>query len=89
MATRERANRWSHRALMRLLEWPSAEQLNANPNFAGVAIEVEQIDDHRPHAFEVDSGRRWLNVDGRAVRARLPQTSGTQHNEGRLVHVFD
>jgi hypothetical protein len=42
-----------------------AEHLNANPGFAGVAIEVEHIDDHRAHAFEVYRGivRRWLNAD--------------------------
>lgn len=50
------------------------EHLTASPDNAAVAIEVEEIDDHRQRAFEVDSGvgRRWLN-DGeqQALRARV------------------
>ena len=39
------------------------EHLAAMPDYAAVAIEVEQVDDHRQPAFEVDSGigRRWLD----------------------------
>ena len=41
------------------------EHLAAMPDYAAVAIEVEQVDDHRQPAFEVDSGigRRWLDDD--------------------------
>jgi len=51
-----------------------AEQLTACPDYAAVAIEVEEIDDHRQHAFEVDSGvgRRWVDEDEQqALAARV------------------
>ena len=46
------------------------------PDYAAIAIDVEQIDDHRQPAFMVEAsvGRRWLDTGerdalGRRVRA--------------------
>jgi uncharacterized protein (DUF849 family) len=46
------------------------------PDYAAIAIDVEQIDDHRQPAFKVEAGvgRRWLDTGerdalGRRVRA--------------------
>jgi hypothetical protein len=50
------------------------EHLAATPDYAAVAIDVEQIDDHRQPAFEVESGvgRRWLDEDEqRTLRERI------------------
>jgi hypothetical protein len=60
------------RGRTRILQEPMA----AAPDYAAIAIDVEQIDDHRQPAFEVEAGvdRRWLDEDerealGRRVRA--------------------
>lgn len=56
------------------------EPLAGTTDYAGVAIDVEQIDDHRHEAFVVESGidRRWLDKDEQhAVMARV--TVLTQH----------
>jgi hypothetical protein len=39
------------------------EPMAAAPGYAAVAIDVEQIDDHRQAAFLVEAGvdRRWLD----------------------------
>jgi hypothetical protein len=50
------------------------EQMAATPDYAAVAIDVEQIDDHRQAAFEVDSGvgRLWLDeAEQRTLRERI------------------
>jgi hypothetical protein len=43
------------------------EPMAVAPDYAAVAIEVEQIDDHRQEAFLVEGGvdRRWLDEDER------------------------
>jgi hypothetical protein len=49
------------------------KHMAAAPDYAAVAIDVEQIDDHRQAAFEVDSGvgRHWLDEDEqRSLRER-------------------
>jgi hypothetical protein len=53
-----------------------AEHLTASPDYAAVAIEVEEIDDHRQRTFEADSGigRRWLDTDEqRALSASVQE----------------
>jgi hypothetical protein len=44
-----------------------AEPMRGAPDYAAVAIEVEQIDDHRQPAFRVEAGadRRWLDESER------------------------
>jgi hypothetical protein len=59
------------RGQARIVEEPMA----AAPDYAAVAIEVEQIDDHRQPAFLVEAGvaRRWLDEperDALGVRVR-------------------
>lgn len=45
------------------------EHMATTPDYAAVGIDVEQIDDHRQAAFEVDSsiGRRWLDEDEQRI----------------------
>ena len=50
------------------------EHMATAADHAAVAIDVEQIDDHRQAAFEVDSGvgRQWLDEDEqRSLRERI------------------
>ena len=50
------------------------EHMAATPDYAAVAIDVEQIDDHRQAALEVDSGvgRLWLDeAEQRTLRERI------------------
>jgi hypothetical protein len=50
------------------------EPMAADPDYAAVAIDVEQIDDHRQAAFTVESGvdRRWVDEgEQRALRDRV------------------
>jgi hypothetical protein len=50
------------------------EHMAATPEYAAVAVDVEQIDDHRQAAFEVDSGvgRQWLDeAEQRSLRERI------------------
>jgi hypothetical protein len=67
------------RGRARILQEPMA----ASPNYVAIAIDVEQIDDHRQPAFEVDAGagRRWVDEaerDGLAQRVRaLTQLAAT------------
>jgi hypothetical protein len=44
-----------------------AEPMRGAPDYAAVAIDVEQIDDHRQSAFRVEAGadRRWLDESER------------------------
>ena len=54
--------------------WVFEEPLAGTTDYVGVAIDVEQIDDHRHEAFVVESGiaRRWLDGDEqRALMARV------------------
>jgi hypothetical protein len=58
----------------------------AAPDYAAVAIDVEQIDDHRQQEFLVEAGvdRRWLDegardVLGERVRALIELASRGPH----------
>ena len=58
------------RGRARIVEEPMA----AAPDYAAVAIDVEEIDDHRQEAFLVEAGvdRRWLDeVERDALGARV------------------
>jgi Pyridoxamine 5'-phosphate oxidase len=72
------------------------EPMPTAPDYAVVAIDVEQVDDHRQPAFEVEAGveRRWLNENerdalGQRIRSLIdapqmpsrPQRA-TQPNQG-------
>jgi hypothetical protein len=51
----------------------------AAPDYAAVAIDVEQIDDHRQPEFLVEAGvdRRWLDVAARdALGERVRALTG-------------
>ena len=51
------------------------EPLAGTTEYVGVAIDVEQIADHRHEAFVVESGidRRWIHLDEqRALMGRVP-----------------
>jgi pyridoxamine 5'-phosphate oxidase-like protein len=68
------------RGRARIVEEPMA----AAPDYAAVAIEVEQIDDHRQAEFVVEAGvnRRWLDEGardalGERVRALARLTAGS------------
>lgn len=59
------------------------EPMTAAPDYAAIAIDVRQIDDHRQQAFEVQAGveRRWLDASerdalGRRVRALAELAAG-------------
>ena len=50
------------------------DALESDPDYAGVAIEVEHVDDHRQDAFLVEAGvdRRWIDDGERdALGARV------------------
>ncbi len=50
------------------------DPMEADPDYAAVAIEVDRIDDHRQAAFAVDGGvsRTWLDeTEQRALGARV------------------
>jgi hypothetical protein len=50
------------------------EAMEASPDYAAVAIEVEHVDDHRQSAFVVDSGigREWVDdAEKAALGARV------------------
>jgi hypothetical protein len=59
------------------------EPMAAAPEYAAIAIDVEQIDDYRQQAFQVQAGveRRWLDESerdalGRRVRALAELAAG-------------
>jgi Pyridoxamine 5'-phosphate oxidase len=55
------------------------EPMAAAPDYAAVAIDVEQIDDHRQPEFLVEAGvdRRWLDVAARdALAERVRALTG-------------
>ena len=56
------------RGRARVLQQPMA----VAPDYAAIAIDVDQIDDHRQPAFEVETGvdRRWLDESERDALAR-------------------
>jgi hypothetical protein len=58
------------RGRARVVEEPMA----SGPDYAAIAIDVEQVDDHRQTAFRVDSGvgREWVDEgEQRALRDRV------------------
>lgn len=72
------------RGRARILQEPMA----AAPDYAAIAIDVEQIDDHRQPAFEVEAGvdRRWLDEGerdalGRRVRALTELAVGLRRGQ--------
>jgi hypothetical protein len=61
---------FSARGRARIVQEPMA----ASPDYVAVAIDVDDIDDHRQAAFVVESGvdRRWVDeLEQRALRKRL------------------
>jgi Pyridoxamine 5'-phosphate oxidase len=55
------------------------EPMAVAPDYAAVAIDVEDVDDHRQAAFVVESGagRRWIDADEqRALGARVSALRG-------------
>jgi hypothetical protein len=64
------------------------EPMAAAPDYAAVAIDVEQVDDHRQAAFVVEAGidRRWLDEGERdALGSRVRALAGFARREVRLA----